>query len=353
MRWTSRLAGRVVAIVALTAWSGVARAQTDASAGDADTLRGPTVFGFVQVHYRYAFSTGADSVVDYDDFRVQRVRIGVKGDISPRVSYDVEIDPRSPSITGVLRDAFIDVKVIPRHKIRIGQQKTQFGYENVESSSNLYAVNRTEVSDNLARGVTLRDIGIGLIGNVKLGRGFRIEDAITVVNGAGFNVQADNTRAKNVWGRVGLRYRNDPADWIARLGVSGGWGDAFDLGDDPIDPADDFLIEFHRMGTDLEIDHPRMFLSAEYITSSEKAPSLGEQDEPTGFYVNVVGKTRYQIGPIVRYDVLDDQFKRWTLGGYYGLPAAPLRVLLNYELRLIKDDFRGDDKFYVWTQVRF
>ena len=32
--------------------------------------------------------------------------------------------------------------------------------------------------------LTLRALGIGLIGNLKLGHGLRIEDALTVVNGA-------------------------------------------------------------------------------------------------------------------------------------------------------------------------
>lgn len=345
-----------VAAFMLLSWWGVAGAQSGEPAVPADTARaakGPQVFGYVQVHYRYAFDTGADSLVDADDFRVQRVRIGVKGVLNPRVSYDLEFDPRAPEITSVLRDAYIELHVISRHRIRIGQQKTQFGYENRESSSRLFAVNRTEVSDNLARGVTLRDIGVGLIGNLKLGGGWRIEDAITVVNGAGMNVQADNTRRKNVWGRVSVRYRNDPADWLARVGFSGATGDAFDPGDDLVDPSDDFLIDFHRLGVDVELDHPWGFLSAEHVSSSERDPAIGAQDERAGYYLNLVGKTRYEMGPIVRFDVLDDEFKRWTLGAYYGLPDAPLRFLLNYEVRKIKDDVRGDDKLYLWTQVRF
>src|SRR6185295_11507812 len=109
----------------------------------------------------------------------------------------VELDPRAPEINGVLRDAFLRFTFIRGHQLRVGQQKTQFGYENRESSSELYAVNRTELSETLSRGVTLRDIGVGLIGHLNLGRGWRLEDAITVVNGAGFNVQADDTRGKN------------------------------------------------------------------------------------------------------------------------------------------------------------
>jgi len=365
------MAMRLAAIILLF-WCGVGSAQTGLSAGVADLaaaadsadtattshkhkpLKPPVVvFGYFQVHYRMAFATGDDSLVDNDDFRVQRVRIGVKGDLSPKVSYDVEIDPRAPQITGVLRDAFLTLKIIPRHDIRIGQQKTQFGYENRESSTNLYAVNRSDVSDNLSRGVTLRDIGVGLIGSLKIGKGTRIEDAFTVVNGAGMNVQADDTPTKNGWGRLGIRWKDDDSDRSTRVGVSGAVGDMIDPGDDPLDPSDDFRIVFNRYGVDVELDYPKFFFSSEYVSGHQVDKSTGEGDEPVGYYVNLVGKTRWRIGPIVRLDDFDDDFHRWTLGAYYGLPAELLRFMVNYEYRQRKDGVRGDDKLYLWTQVRF
>lgn len=317
-------------------------------------MKAPHVSGFIQAHYRYALDTGADSLVDNDNFRIQRVRIGIDGDVYPWLSYNVEIDPRSPDIISLLRDAFITFKFIPRHKLRVGQQKTQFGYENVESSSRLFAVNRTEVSDNLSRGVNLRDIGIGLLGNLKLGGGWRIEDAVTVVNGAGMNVQDDNTRKKNVWGRVGLRYKSDArGNLLARVGVSGAVGDQFDEGDDPLDPTDDFRNKFDRVGADVELDHDLFLFTAEYVLGHDENAATGEKDDPSGYYVNLVGKTRWEVGPIARFDTLGDEFKRWTLGAYYGSASAPLRVMINYELRKLKDGVRGDDKLYAWVQVRY
>ncbi len=104
---------------------------------------------------------------------MQRVRLGVRGDLYKWLSYEVEVDPRAPEVKGLLRDAYLAFKFIPRHQLRFGQQKTQFGYENRESSSDLFAVNRTELSDALSRGVNLRDIGVGVIGNVRLGKGWR------------------------------------------------------------------------------------------------------------------------------------------------------------------------------------
>jgi len=314
----------------------------------------PKLSGYIQTHYRYAFKTGSDSLVDHDDFRVQRVRLGIQGKILSWVDYDIEIDPRAPEMTGILRDAFITLKVIPRHKLRIGQQKMQFGYENLESSTRLFAVNRTEVSDNLSRGLNLRDVGIGLIGNLKLKGGFRLEEAITVSNGAGMNVQADDTPAKNVWGRIGIRYKNKKAgDLTGRLGLSGGIGDLIERGDSLLTTTDDFRLKFRRAGTDLEIDQDWFFFSAEFVMGWDENVTTGETDEPNGYYLNWVGKTPWNVGPVIRYDVLGDEFVRWTLGAFYERSDKQLRVLLNYELRLVKDDLRGDDKLYVWIQVKF
>jgi phosphate-selective porin len=310
-------------------------------------------YGFAQTHYRHAFETGDDGVFDAPNFRVQRVRLGVKGDLNPWLSYEVEVDPRAPDVTGLLRDAFVVLRFIPRHQVRIGQQKTQFGYENRVSSSDLFAVNRTELSDALSRGPNLRDIGVGLLGNIKLGKGWRFEDAVTVVNGDGMNIQADSTRRKNVWGRAGLRYRKDAADLTVRVGLSGATGDGFVEGVDPLDPADDYRQTFSRSGADVEVDHRRFLVTAEYVKGTNENSLTGDTDDLSGYYVNVVGKTRWRIGPIARLDTFADEFRRWTVGAYYGLPNVPFRVIVNYEYRALKDGVRGDDKFYVWTQVRF
>jgi phosphate-selective porin len=319
------------------------------------------VSGVLQTHFLQRFDSDDDGETRPNRFRVQRARITFRGKVNRYISYDVMIDPRSPDISGVLRDAFFDVKkLIPRHKLRIGQQKTEFGYENGRSSSRLYTVNRSEVSDNLARGeATLRDKGIGLLGSWPIAKGFRLEDAIAVVNGSGMNMP-DDTKRKNLWGRVGVRYKG--MGMVTRLGVSAADGDVNDEGDDPLDPADDFIFTFNRLGTDVQINHNRFRVNAEYVTGENDVD--GEVEELNGYYVTLVGKTPWRLGPLVRYDTTDedgDIFRRWTFGAYYGRPNDEFRVLVNYERQeeeVELDDgslevTRGDDRLYVWTQVRF
>jgi hypothetical protein len=308
------------------------------------------ISGFMQMFYRYAFKTGSDPAVDPSNFRVQRVRITLTGKLSSRLSYKLSFDPRAPEIAGVLRDAYVDIKkIIPHHKIRIGQQKTIFGYENNESSTRLFAVNRAELSDNLARGISLRDAGVALIGKIPLREDLVFEDGVSVVNGVGFNLQDDNNRRKNVFGRIGLRYQVPGLS--VRGGVSASRGDVLDAGADPVDPADDFTVYFRRIGADLEVDHRWFSLASEFIYGKEDTAT--DKGSLSGYYVNLIGKTSLKVGPLARFDTLGDEYRRLTLGAYYGKPSSKLRVLVNYELRLLKDDVRSDDKLYLWTQVRF
>lgn len=302
--------------------------------------------GYAQVHFRGHIETNGDGRTTPDDFRVQRARIGIEGEVLRDVRYDIEVDPRPPEITGLLRDAFISLDMIPHHRLRIGQQKTVFGYENLESSTELYFVNRAEVSDSLSRGINLRDIGVGLLGRWGLGGGLRLEYALQVVNGAGMNVQEDLTHEKNYWGRIGARYRRTGLRiW---MGVSGGIGDQFEE-EDPLDPTDDFTIEFRRVGFDLRVDQTWFFVAGEYAIGREEVPD--ETATIDGFYVMLVGKTPWDVGPMIRYDE-GEEYYRLTFGAYYGEPTAPLRVLLNYELR--EDDVGvHDHRYYGWVQVRF
>ena len=315
-----------------------------------DRKRSVRVSGYVQVFYKGRREASGDGITEPGVFRDQRVRISFDGKVNKHVGYDVEIDPRAPEITGVLRDAFITLDYVPRHEIRVGQQKTTFGWENSISSSKLFFVNRAELSDNLSRGINLRDIGLGLEGSLPLSRRFRLEDAVTLVNGAGSNVQADNTSRKNLWGRVGLRYRD--SSLTVRVGASGASGDQFEAADPGPPPQDAVTLEFTRFGTDIQIDHRLAFVSAEYVSSSDKVVDSGDPSERRAGYFGLLAvKTRWHAGPVFRYDVLED-FNRVTAGAYVGLPANDVSLLLNYEV--FRDDLgKHDDRYYARLQVRF
>jgi hypothetical protein len=253
----------------------------------------PKISGFIQFQTLWHFDSNEDSETLPWRFRVQRARLRAEGKVSRKISYQLEIDPRAPEITGIMRDAYIALAYIPKHKIILGQQKTQFGYENRVSSSRLYFVNRTDVSDNLSRGTNLRDLGIGLKGFIPLNDKFRFEDAITLVNGAGMNVQYDNTHKKNIWGRVGVRYKYN--DLLCRFGISGGNGDIFEPAD-TLAGTPDYIIDFSRLGTDFQIEHRWFTMAAEYVLGWDEEPD--GKSEVAGYYCLLTGKPH---GMSVRY----------------------------------------------------
>jgi hypothetical protein len=311
------------------------------------------VSGFVQVFLKVRRARDGDVTTpdgtEPPVFRVQRARVKVHAKVTHHVDVQLELDPRAPEITGILRDAYVALDYLPHHELRIGQQKTQFGYENDESSTRLWFVNRSEVADNLMRGnVTLRDIGVGLIGDVPVGDGgWFVEDAVTVVNGAGANVQADTTPTKDAWGRVGARYEAE--DWTVRAGFSGAAGDALEPADPGPPPADAFQFGFQRLGADVEVDTPWAWVAAEAAWGRDVVD--GEADVSTGGYALVAVKTPWKVGPTARYDALAD-FHRVTVGAFYGLADDRLRVLANYEV-FADEEGPHDDRFYLWTQARF
>ena len=126
------------------------------------------ISGVLQVHYLNEFNTNGDSIRDPDGFRILRARLSAKGELNKYISYEIMIDPRVPEQGGVLRDAFMEFNIIKNQAIRVGQQKTQFGWENRESITGLYTVNRAEMSDGVSRGENLRDIGICVLGHIKI-----------------------------------------------------------------------------------------------------------------------------------------------------------------------------------------
>jgi hypothetical protein len=288
--------------------------------------------GFMTVWYKLRVDQNGDGVTDPDAFRLGKVVLRAKGRVDERVGYVVEIDPRSPTLAGVMRDAYVALHLIDHHQIRLGQQKTPFGYENWQSTRELYTITRSELSEGLGRGVTHRDIGIGLVGKIPIDDIWRIEDAIAVVNGNGFGQQFDDTELKNVWARIGAR-ADLSSDVTIHFGLSGAIGDQMSEPDPGPPPIPSERFAFRRAGADVEVDHPWFFANAEYAMGWDTLPADGGETESSmAYFLLVAGKTPWHAGPVLRYDAFDaDDFSRITVGGYYGEPAARVRALAHYE----------------------
>ena len=125
----------------------------------------------------------------------------------------------------------------------------------------------------------------------------------------------------------------------------GGWGDMFRTSNNPIYDGG-YFRDFTRVGTDFLIDRSRFAVNGEYAIGKHEEEERDRSKTIAGYYVTAIGKTTETMGPMLRFDGVDGG-GRVTAGGYYGVPKAPFRVLLNYEKRT------SDDRLYLWVLSRF
>ncbi|MBC2651653.1 porin [Novosphingobium flavum] len=103
------------------------------------------------------------------NFNFRRIRLALQGDVSDRMGLYLQGEFAS-AVTGQangerrenffqLRDAYADVYFADRTiKLRVGQSKVPFGWENLQSSSNRIAIDRADGPNSAVPGE--RDIGI-------------------------------------------------------------------------------------------------------------------------------------------------------------------------------------------------
>lgn len=110
------------------------------------------------------------SVSDKSNVSLRRVRLVLQGDISDNVSLYLQPDFATAVSNqvggerregyGQLRDAYADVFLDRAHqfKVRLGQSKVPFGWENLQSSSNRLTLDRSDAINSAVPGE--RDLGI-------------------------------------------------------------------------------------------------------------------------------------------------------------------------------------------------
>lgn len=109
-------------------------------------------------------SVGDDQSFGGDkNFLIRRARIIVYGDVGERLSYYIQPDLASSAGTtnnvAQLRDAYGDVYITKDrvHRVRVGQSKVPYGWENLQSSSNRLALDRVDALNSAVRDE--RDLG--------------------------------------------------------------------------------------------------------------------------------------------------------------------------------------------------
>lgn len=110
-------------------------------------------------------SAGDSSIKDNSSFSLRRVRVVFFGDINDYVSFYLQPDFASAVDSSKqhfvqLRDAYADLAFDKKHeyRIRAGQSKVPFGWENLQSSQNRLALDRNDALNSAVPGE--RDLGL-------------------------------------------------------------------------------------------------------------------------------------------------------------------------------------------------
>ena len=129
--------------------------------------------GYMQLRYDNLFETNENLDCEQCDenwglegggLSFRRLRFKIKGQITPRIFFYFQPD-FAKSIgeehhVGRLKDAYIDVGLDSKneYRIRIGQSKVPFGFENMQSSSNRLPLDRDDALNSAVKDE--RDLGV-------------------------------------------------------------------------------------------------------------------------------------------------------------------------------------------------
>lgn len=127
--------------------------------------------GYVQLRYNRLLETNPDlnceqcdkSWGDGGGFFLRRVRVIFFGQIHPRVYFYIQPDFASSSGSGLnygqIRDAYFDVGIDKKNefRVRLGQSKIPYGFENMQSSQNRLPLDRNDALNSAVKNE--RDVG--------------------------------------------------------------------------------------------------------------------------------------------------------------------------------------------------
>lgn len=281
--------------------------------------------GYTQVRYR------KDKTIK-DTFDIRRARLDIKGDITERFDYQMQVEFGG---TGgpFLLDAIGAYRVNPYMRISFGQQKIPFSQENLAGDQKMETINRSQVVEAMvARGRDVignqngRDIGVQAAGSIlPKDDYYRIDYALGVFNGSGIN-RADRNEQKDFAGRLVFHPIKDLSLGASYYNGCGNWA---------IAPSTTlFNHDRDRYGGEFAYAHERVSVKGEYIRGND---GVIKRD---GWYL----QTAYFLIPnklqaVFKFDTYDpdrkinkDEADVYTLGtSWYFNKWAFFQ--LNYELK--------------------
>ncbi len=244
--------------------------------------------GYTHIRYQHFDQPGS-----YDGFDIHRVRLNLKGSISPKWNYKVQLEFSGKGAPKLI-DAYGEWNYSSYLNFTVGQFYIPLSLESLTPDNLQESIFRAQVVEALAnrnKDITGdnngRDIGAQVSGSLlKMGNRFLLDYKLGIYNGAGINVTSDNNNFKDIAGRLVLH----PFAGVD-LGASVYHGSAY-YGAIPSSHM------HNRQGCDLAITYGNLNLKAEYLQGKDSSDL-----NRSGYYVQ---------------------------GGYYIIPKI-LEVLLKFD----------------------
>ena len=295
--------------------------------------------GYMQLRYQ-----DDNAPAGREEFLVRRARFNIRGPVSERVAYRLELqldareDGGGPTSKTQVRTANVDYQ-LGSTMLRFGQAKIPFGYELLESVPNLWSGERSLMMDRLFP--DQRDIGI----QASYRRSPEAPQVdVGIFNGTGINAYDNNDR-KNIMARVDFPL---PAG-SAALSVYRG--------------SDDEGAEATRQdrtGVSAQYQWCKTQFLSEFISGHDAGHDIrgwyGQLGHPVCASRQDLLFVKYDTYDENR-DAADDLFRRWTVGYWWNLDRAT-RVTVFGELRSPQRSFSQLSKWdgnaaFLQVQVRY
>jgi hypothetical protein len=168
-----RLFGLSLIIAILVCFNNNVLAQTTSTPQKKQWFESIQLRGYMQVRYNRLFETNPllqcaqcdRSWGENGGFSIRRMRLIFSGQISDRVYFYVQPDFASNASStanhfGQLRDAYVDLGLDSKNefRLRVGQSKVPFGFENMQSSQNRLPLDRNDALNSAVSNE--RDLGV-------------------------------------------------------------------------------------------------------------------------------------------------------------------------------------------------
>ncbi len=286
----------------------------------------PRVSGYIQLRYLW-------DDADQSTFTVRRARLDLKGDITKKIDYRLQVEFASKV---QIVDAFVQYKPFRQLNVKVGQYKIPFSIENTDYTPLKFefieypmALRKLMGFSEVVGGETLsatgRDMGLTLYGGFGERDGYSLVNYdFGVFNGSGINT-ADNNRSKDIVARLSVK----PAEGLTLSGSYywGEYGKAY--------------LKRQRYTVGACYDRGAVVVRSEWvggttgIAATETAPANDLSSD--GWYAMVGWRASHTWMPVARYesfyansDVRSDTRQTNYTVGVLWQPLKQLRCQLNY-----------------------